>query len=198
MATRRGILTFLAGMFAGTGLIGLFGVFVRSMAPTYYRSSGGDGSVVDISKLPPGRVVTTTVDAQTISILRRTPEMIAALSAENRDLRDPDSEDSQQPDFAGNALRSLVPEILVVRNQCTHLGCSTTLIPPGDEGKEYGLPNGGFFCPCHGASYDLSGRVYENKPAPRNMVVPDYEMFDDQKKIRILGPYDLRKKPTKS
>ena len=33
---------------------------------------------------------------------------------------------------------------------CTHLGC----VPIGEAG-EYG----GWFCPCHGSHYDISGRI---------------------------------------
>jgi ubiquinol-cytochrome c reductase iron-sulfur subunit len=33
---------------------------------------------------------------------------------------------------------------------------------------------GGFFCPCHGSKFDLSGRVYKAMPAPYNLEVPPY------------------------
>jgi hypothetical protein len=31
---------------------------------------------------------------------------------------------------------------------------------------------GGFYCPCHGSKYDLSGRVFKSMPAPKNLTVP--------------------------
>jgi len=56
------------------------------------------------------------------------------------------------------------------------LGCSPVeklLVGPdpemGDDSK------GGFFCPCHGSKFDLSGRVYKNVPATSNMEVPPYK-----------------------
>lgn len=63
----------------------------------------------------------------------------------------------------------LVLQWLVVVGVCTHLGC----VP---------LPNagdwGGWFCPCHGSHYDLSGRARKG-PAPYNLEVPEYSFTDD-------------------
>ena len=56
---------------------------------------------------------------------------------------------------------------------CTHLGC----VPIGEAG-DYG----GWFCPCHGSHYDISGRVRRG-PAPLNLEVPDYEFPEDGKLI---------------
>ncbi len=33
---------------------------------------------------------------------------------------------------------------------------------------------GGFYCPCHGSKYDISGRVFKDMPAPRNLTIPPY------------------------
>ena len=38
---------------------------------------------------------------------------------------------------------------------------------------------GGYFCPCHGSRYDLSGRVFQNVPAPYNLPVPPYRFVSD-------------------
>ena len=37
--------------------------------------------------------------------------------------------------------------------------------------------NGGWFCPCHGSHYDISGRIRKG-PAPTNMEVPKYEFVN--------------------
>ena len=40
---------------------------------------------------------------------------------------------------------------------------------------------GGFFCPCHGSKFDLSGRVYKNVPAPTNLVVPPHSYVTENR-----------------
>jgi ubiquinol-cytochrome c reductase iron-sulfur subunit len=117
-------------------------------------------------------------------ILNRTPEMMDTLKDDKKNeanLADPSSRRtnySDTPEYARNdaRARSENPNVLVVVGICTHLGCS-----PSDKftpGPQTGLPdnwNGGFLCPCHGSTYDLSGRVYKNKPAPDNLQVPPYQ-----------------------
>ena len=43
----------------------------------------------------------------------------------------------------------------------------------------------GWFCPCHGSHYDLSGRIRKG-PAPLNLEVPPYKFIEDGEKV-ILG-----------
>jgi ubiquinol-cytochrome c reductase iron-sulfur subunit len=38
---------------------------------------------------------------------------------------------------------------------------------------------GGFFCPCHGSRFDMSGRVFKSVPAPTNLEVPPYRFLSD-------------------
>lgn len=69
-------------------------------------------------------------------------------------------------------VRALRPQTLVLVGICTHLGCIPSYHPePGSLGP--GWP-GGFYCPCHGSKYDLSGRVFSGSPAPLNLPVPPY------------------------
>jgi len=56
---------------------------------------------------------------------------------------------------------------------CTHLGC----VPIGEAGDF-----GGWFCPCHGSHYDISGRVRKG-PAPLNLAVPEYEFAEEESLI---------------
>jgi ubiquinol-cytochrome c reductase iron-sulfur subunit len=117
-----------------------------------------------------------------IWILRRTQEEIALLEKPDLGLRDPLSLESEQPVNTKNAYRSIRPDILVLIGLCTHLGC----IPSYQNQKQSTIPNGqaGFYCPCHGSTYDLSGRVFKGVPAPLNLAVPPY-MFLSQNKILI-------------
>jgi ubiquinol-cytochrome c reductase iron-sulfur subunit len=57
----------------------------------------------------------------------------------------------------------------VVVGVCTHLGC----IPIANQGEYEG-----WFCPCHGSHYDISGRIRKG-PAPTNLEVPPYEFVSD-------------------
>ena len=118
-------------------------------------------------------------------ILHRTPEQLAALPKLDSQLADPNSERKpaeQAPAYARNATRSIKPEYLVAVGICTHLGCS-----PSDKfqaGPQPSLPDdwqGGFFCPCHGSTFDLAGRVYKNKPAPDNLEVPPHVYLSETK-----------------
>ena len=66
---------------------------------------------------------------------------------------------------------------------CTHLGClPQNRFAPGASAD--GVLNadwpGGFFCPCHGSKFDLSGRVFAGVPAPTNLEIPPYTFADDQ------------------
>ena len=73
---------------------------------------------------------------------------------------------------ASDANRTLdeAGEWLVMIGVCTHLGC----IPIGDGQGDFG----GWFCPCHGSHYDISGRIRKG-PAPENLPVPENMFFDD-------------------
>ena len=64
--------------------------------------------------------------------------------------------------------RAKDPEWLVMLGVCTHLGC----VPLNDKG-DYN----GWFCPCHGSHYDISGRIRKG-PAPTNMEIPKYEFVN--------------------
>jgi ubiquinol-cytochrome c reductase iron-sulfur subunit len=57
-----------------------------------------------------------------------------------------------------------------------------------DLGKDW---PGGFYCPCHGSKYDLSGRVFKSMPAPKNLTVPPYA-FTSAARI-IIGVDDAPK-----
>ena len=112
-------------------------------------------------------------------VVRRTPELLATLATHEDQLKDPDSEQEQQPAFAKNRYRSLKEEYLVLVGICTHLGCSPQHLKDGAF-EEYaeGVAEG-FFCPCHGSKFDMAGRVFEAVPAPLNLVVPPYQYLDD-------------------
>ena len=120
---------------------------------------------VDISSVEPGKEITVLWRGKPVFIKRRTKEEIEeARSVKMNDLPDPEKDEDRVKN----------PEWLVMLGVCTHLGC----VPLKEKG-DYN----GWFCPCHGSHYDVSGRIRKG-PAPENMAVPKYE-FLDNKTIKI-------------
>ena len=159
--------------------------FVSSFAPSERAKAAGAAVEADISSLKPGEKMTVEWRGNPVWIMRRTEEELATLPTLDTQLADPRSErkpDEFTPEYARNETRSIKPEVLVVVGICTHLGCS-----PSDRfqtGPQPSLPDdwkGGFFCPCHGSTFDLAGRVFKNKPAPDNLVVPPHMYLSDSR-----------------
>ena len=158
--------------------------FVASIAPSERAKAAGGPVEVDISDIAPGGSKTVEWRGKPVWVVRRTPEMLAALQGHDAELVDPQSTRDQQPAYARNPARALKDEIFVAVGICTHLGCSPTAVAAGTANPS--LPSdwpGGFFCPCHGSTFDGAGRVFKNKPAPTNLEVPPYRYASD---TRIL------------
>jgi ubiquinol-cytochrome c reductase iron-sulfur subunit len=170
---------------AATTVVGAVGVgfvlvpFVSSMQPSAKARAAGAPVRADISKLEPGQMIRVKWRGKPVWMVKRTEEMLETLPTLDGDLRDPESLQPMQPDYAQNGYRSIKPELLVTVGICTHLGCSPTYRPdvsPADLGPDW---KGGFFCPCHGSTFDLAGRVYKGVPAPLNLEVPPHRYLSD-------------------
>ena len=110
----------------------------------------------DLSDLEMGKTILVDWRGKPIYIRRRTAEEIAAEDAvPMAHLRDQESDDD----------RTLKKDIIAVIGICPHLGC----VPLSNAG-DYN----GFFCPCHGSHYDVSGRIRKG-PSPLNLEVPPYK-----------------------
>lgn len=154
---------------------------VSSLAPSERAKAQGASVEVDISGLAPGEMATVEWRGKPVWILRRTPEMLAALER-TADLADPASKKDQQPAYATNTARSIQPEVFVAVGICTHLGCSPVTLPAGTANPSVPVDwQGGFFCPCHGSTFDFAGRVFKNKPAPTNLEVPPHRFLADNR-----------------
>src|SRR5436190_751960 len=147
--------------------------FIESWSPSESARAQGVPATLDLSKIEPGQMTTTIWRRSPIYVVRRTEEMIARISGHDALLKDPNSENSIQPPYAHNALRSRSSEFLVLVGTCTHLGC----LPKQrfSAGELYPSWPGGFFCPCHGSRFDLAGRVFSGSPASTDLVVPPYQ-----------------------
>jgi ubiquinol-cytochrome c reductase iron-sulfur subunit len=155
--------------------------FLASWKPSARAQALGAPVEADISKIEPGAILKVNWRGQAIYIVRRTQEMLAALASTEvkNTLRDPDSKESTQPDYAKNDSRALKPEYLVLIGVCTHLGCAPLdKFQPKDAELGATWP-GGFYCPCHGSKFDLSGRVFKDVPAPLNLAVPPYRFVNE-------------------
>ncbi len=153
--------------------------FLASWQPSARAKALGAPVEVDIGKLEPGALLKVEWRGKAIYIVHRTPQMLAQLEGVASRLRDPDSKESEQPDFARKPERALKPEYLVLVGVCTHLGCAPLdKFTPGDATVAADWP-GGFFCPCHGSKFDMSGRVFKDVPAPKNLTVPPYQFVSD-------------------
>lgn len=158
-----------------------------SLRPSERAKAAGAPVEVDISALMPGEKITVAWRGKPVWVFNRTPAELATLEKVRNELADPDSErkpDEFTPVYARNVYRARLERknILVVVGICTHLGCSPTdRFTPGPQPS---LPDdwqGGFLCPCHGSTFDLSGRVFKNKPAPDNLEVPPYMYLSENK-----------------
>jgi ubiquinol-cytochrome c reductase iron-sulfur subunit len=154
--------------------------FVASMTPSERAKAAGAPVEMDIGALAPGQLMIVEWRSKPVWILRRTPEMLAALDSLAPRLNDPDSTQPQQPEYCRNPARSIRPEYLVAIGICTHLGCSPSarFKLHGEEGMPEDWP-GGFFCPCHGSTFDFAGRVFRNKPAPTNLEIPPHQYLSE-------------------
>jgi len=157
--------------------------FLASWRPSARAKAMGAPIEVDISKLESGALMKVEWRGKAVYIVHRTPEQLAGLKKVDGMLRDPQSNDSDQPAYAKNEARAIKPEYLVLVGVCTHLGCAPLdKFSPGDVTVSSDWP-GGFFCPCHGSKFDMSGRVFQGVPAPLNLPVPPYKFVSD---TRIL------------
>jgi ubiquinol-cytochrome c reductase iron-sulfur subunit len=180
---RRHFLTVATVATAAAGAAFVAVPFLASWKPSARAKAMGAPVEVDIAKLEPGALAKVEWRGKAIYVVHRTPEMLASLKGVEGSLRDPGSKESEQPEFAKNEARAARPEILVIVGVCTHLGCAPLdKFTPGDVTVAADW-KGGFFCPCHGSKFDMSGRVYKDVPAPTNLPVPPYRFVGD---TRIL------------
>jgi ubiquinol-cytochrome c reductase iron-sulfur subunit len=198
--SRRRLLTAAT---VGTGAIGVaFAAipFLASWKPSARAKALGAPVEVDASKLDAGQMLKVVWRGQAVFVVRRVKGVVDQLGGHDEMLADPASNDSVQPDYikSTGAARARNPEYWVGLAVCTHLGCSPLgAFQPNDSfqvaGADLGANwPGGFYCPCHGSKYDLSGRVFKSMPAPKNLTVPPYAIAAN---ARIVIGVDDAPKP---
>lgn len=175
---RRKFLTLTTGVVGAVGVAAVAVPFVKSWSPSEKAKAAGAPVLVDISKIQPGQLILVEWRGKPVWVVSRTQKIIDELATLSDKLRDPHSEEPQQPEYTINAQRSLKSEIFVAVGLCTHLGCSPTYLPESFSEQVEGVESG-FFCPCHGSKFDMAGRVFQNVPAPLNLVIPPHHYVSD-------------------
>jgi ubiquinol-cytochrome c reductase iron-sulfur subunit len=183
---RRRFLTAATSAVGVAGAVGIAIPFVGSWNPSAKAKAAGAPVKADIGKVEPGQMVVVEWRGKPVYVMNRTETQLADLPLLNDRLKDPESLISKQPAYIHGIDRALRPALLVVVGLCTHLGCAPKFRPEvgaADLGGADWL--GGFFCPCHGSKFDLSGRVYAGVPASANLEVPPYSFEGDN--ILVIG-----------
>ncbi|KLV06367.1 MULTISPECIES: ubiquinol-cytochrome c reductase iron-sulfur subunit [Photobacterium] len=175
---RRRFLTATTSVVGGLGAVAVAVPFIKSWNPSAKAKAAGAPVEVDISKLEVGQMVRVEWRGKPVWVVRRSDAILKELGGHDGQLRDPSSEEPQQPMYAQNEYRSVKPEIFIAVGICTHLGCSPTYLPDSFSEQVSGV-SAGFFCPCHGSKFDMAGRVFAGVPAPLNLVVPPHTFLDD-------------------
>jgi ubiquinol-cytochrome c reductase iron-sulfur subunit len=138
---------------------------------------------VDVSSIEPGTQLTVKWLGKPVFIRHRTGAEIAEAQKQDEEAggdfpdnnaRNVNLDDENAPATDANRVipspeGEAAGAWIVQMGVCTHLGC----VPLGDAGDF-----GGWFCPCHGSHYDLSGRIRKG-PAPENLPVPPVSWVDE-------------------
>ncbi|WOC16920.1 ubiquinol-cytochrome c reductase iron-sulfur subunit [Pseudochrobactrum sp. MP213Fo] len=172
--TRRDFLYIATGMVGVVGAAGFAWPFIDQMRPD--ASTLAAASIeVDVSSLSEGGSLTVKWRGKPVFIRNRTAKEIEdAKNTPMAELKDPlarnanlaaDAQATDMDRTAGEGKENWIVMIGV----CTHLGC----VPLGESGEF-----GGWFCPCHGSTYDTAGRI-RSGPAPENMHIPQFSFVSD-------------------
>lgn len=172
--SKRRFLTAATSVVGGVGAVFVAVPFLSTWNPSAKAKSAGAPVEADIGQLELGQQIIVKWRGKPVWIVRRTEEALATLIDVAPRLADPESNDSDQPEYTKNIERAIKAEYLVVIGICTHLGCSPSYRPEITAA----LP-GGFYCPCHGSKFDISGRVFSSMPAPTNLVIPPHYYMSD-------------------
>jgi ubiquinol-cytochrome c reductase iron-sulfur subunit len=157
--------------------------FIASWKPSERARALGVPTDFDLSKLDEGQMAIILWRKQPIYVVKRSPEMVASLPGHDDMLKDPKSDDSEQPDYAKNPIRARKADVLVLIGICTHLGCLPKQRFQKADPELGATWPGGYLCPCHGSRFDLAGRVFNGSPASVNLRIPPYSFPTESKLV---------------
>jgi ubiquinol-cytochrome c reductase iron-sulfur subunit len=161
---RRDFINIAAASFGGVGAVAFLYPLINQMNPSADVLALAQIDV-DLTPIQAGQAIKTIWRKQPIFLRNLTAaEQAAANAVDISTLRDPQTLAERTKEGHSNWLITL--------GVCTHLGCVPLGAGEGEPRGEFG----GYFCPCHGSSYDTAARIRKG-PAPRNLEVPDYEFL---------------------
>jgi ubiquinol-cytochrome c reductase iron-sulfur subunit len=173
--TRRDFLMVATGALGAVGAAAVAWPFINNLNPAA-DTLALSTIEVNVQPIQVGQAVTVKWRGKPVFIRHRTEtEIKEAEAVPMAQLPDPQTDNARVTDTA----KKVRPEWLIMIGVCTHLGCVPLGNKPGDPKGEFG----GWFCPCHGSSYDTAGRIRKG-PAPKNLVIPDY-LFTSDSLVRI-------------
>ena len=183
---------------ATTAVVGAVGVgfaavpFIKSWNPSARAKLAGAPVTADISALQEGQRLILEWRGQPIWIVKRSKAILEALPSLDGRLKDPESGNKdQQPEYVlkGNPeFRPIKPDVSVLVGLCTHLGCAPEMVAEIRPEPYDAQWKGGYFCPCHKSRFDMSGRVFQDVPAPINLLVPPHHDVDDNTIVIGVDP----------
>jgi len=109
---RRDFLYVATGAFGAVGALFALWPFIDQMEPSSDVLAAGGSVSVDLAPILPGQQILILWQSKPIFIAHRTPAILEKLKAKSllAMLRDPNSEQLQQPPYAANWSRSIRPE----------------------------------------------------------------------------------------
>jgi len=163
---RRDFINIAAVSFAGVGAAVIVIPLVNQMNPSADVLAEAT-TELDLSAIAEGQAIKAVFRKQPLFVRHLTGKEIAAANAVDvSSLRDPQT--------LADRTKAGKSQWLITMGVCTHLGCVPLGAAEGESKGEFG----GYFCPCHGSSYDTAGRIRKG-PAPTNLMVPDYAFRSD-------------------
>jgi ubiquinol-cytochrome c reductase iron-sulfur subunit len=164
--SRRDFIFLLGGAMTAVGGAAFAWPLLNSLSPAA-DTLAASTTEVDLAPIKPGQSVTVKWRGSPVFVRRRTKEEIERAAKD-------DTTSMPKPQKDSARVQAGKEEWLIMLGVCTHLGC----IPHGQLSTEKRGDFGGWFCPCHGSHYDLSGRIRKG-PAPNNLEIPDYRFVTD-------------------